>query len=163
MIRHTVGGMSSSFSQYWDSLFTWQWGSCTTSLVHAHTLNAVAFQRSLLLPCVVVVAVGGREWLVNLLNFSTCVYRPNHPDGWLPLLSGCEATLKLLLPLGQFSVDIYFNYLPCCNISGSNWIYFCFFSAIMNLQCKKMGVFSVICDLRWDLETNTFALFAILI
>lgn len=33
----------------------------------------------------------------------------------------------------------------------------------MNLQLKKMGVFSDICDLGWDLETNTFALFAILI
>lgn len=34
----------------------------------------------------------------------------------------------------------------------------------MNLQLREMGVFSVICgDLDWDLETNTFALFAILI
>ena len=51
------------------------------------------------------------------------------------------------------------------NVSGPNLSPLCFSSAVMNLKWKKMGVFSVIWvgDLGWDLETNTFALLAILI
>lgn len=71
MVRDTllVVYTSSSFSQHGESLFLLTVGILQwESLVHAHTLNAVAFQRSLVLVCgdvviivVVIVVVEGRE------------------------------------------------------------------------------------------------------
>lgn len=77
--------------------------------------------------------------------------------------------LKLLLPFVAVFFCVYlFQWFSMWRripkISGPNLTPVCFSSAVMNLQLKKMGLFSVICgDLGWDLEANTFAPFTILI
>lgn len=97
----------------------------------------------------------------------TCLY--NKSLWSLPQLSGHRATLKHRLPFVVVFFCVYlFQTLSMWqvfpNISGPNLSPLCFSSAVMNLQWKKMGLFFVIWvgDLGWGLETNTFALLAIL-
>lgn len=173
LVRHVlVVYNSSSLYHHWDFLFFLTEDSVLPVVPHL-MLNAAAFQRSLLLllGCVymfVVCVVGGREQLLHLLNFPKCVCTINHSD--LPQLSGHRATLKRSLPFVAVFFCVYlFQMLSMWqifpNVSGPNLSPLCFSSAVINLQWKKMGVLSVIWvgDLGWDLETNTFALLAILI